>query len=111
MEAVILLSLLAFGCFIAYLLGIRDEKALEKRLISKLKKNYGSAPQREYKQDDLDHIPGYYIKHRSDDQIDDITWNDLNMDGVFARLNYCLSASGEEYLYYLLTILLQLFHS
>ena len=24
------------------------------------------------------------------------------MDGVFARMNYCLSATGEEYLYYTL---------
>lgn len=31
--------------------------------------------------------------------IDDITWNDLEMDDVFARLNNTLSSVGEEYLY------------
>lgn len=34
--------------------------------------------------------------------IDDITWNDLDMDDVFDRLNTCQSSVGEEYLYALL---------
>jgi hypothetical protein len=34
--------------------------------------------------------------------IDDITWNDLNMDSVFKRINPSLSTSGEQYLYYML---------
>lgn len=31
--------------------------------------------------------------------IDDITWNDLDMDDVFARINSCCSFAGEQYLY------------
>ena len=38
----------------------------------------------------------------SEGGIDDITWNDLNMDEIFKRMNYTFSASGEEYLYYTL---------
>ena len=53
-----------------------------------------------YKEDDLDHLQGYYKRHSQEFQIDDATWEDLNMDGVFARMNYCYSAAGEEYLYY-----------
>lgn len=34
--------------------------------------------------------------------VDMITWNDLDMDGVFDRLNTCQSSVGEEYLYALL---------
>ena len=33
---------------------------------------------------------------------DDITWNDLDMDEVFDRINTCESSVGEEYLYALL---------
>lgn len=102
MEALILLGMLAGACFIAYLLGLRDQKNAERLLIKRLKDNFGDSPKREYKHDDFDHIPGFYLKHREGFQLDDTTWNDLNMDGVFARMNYCLSASGEEYLYYLL---------
>ncbi len=34
--------------------------------------------------------------------IDDVTWNDLDMDEIFLRINSCLSSVGEEYLYHLL---------
>lgn len=102
MEALIILTAFAGISFIAWLLGLRDEKRLERALIRKLEKDFGEAPKREYKADDLDHLQGYYLKHSNENQIDDATWNDLNMDGVFARMNYCLSASGEEYLYHTL---------
>ena len=97
----ILLVIFSF-ILIAYILGVRDAKLAKKNLIYKLKKNWGDSPKRNYKEDDFDHIPGYYDNHKTDFQIDDTTWNDLNMDGVFTRMNYCLSASGEEYLYYML---------
>ena len=31
--------------------------------------------------------------------IDDITWDDLDMDKVFRRINACYTSAGEEYLY------------
>ncbi|SFP90223.1 MutS domain V [Butyrivibrio proteoclasticus] len=102
MESIIFLSVLVGISLIAYLLGLRDSKRAEKTLLTRLKKNFGEAPKRNYKQDDLDHLQGYFKNHKSDYQIDDTTWNDLNMDGVFARMNYCLSATGEEYLYHML---------
>ena len=102
MESIIFLSVLVGISLIAYLLGLRDSKRAEKTLLTRLKKNFGEAPKRNYKQDDLDHLQGYYKNHSIDYQIDDTTWNDLNMDGVFARMNYCLSATGEECLYHML---------
>ena len=86
MESIIFLSVLVGICVIAYLLGLRDQKNSEKVLLQKLKKNFGDAPKRNYKSDDLDHIQGYYNNHKGGHQIDAITWNDLNMDGVFARM-------------------------
>ena len=34
--------------------------------------------------------------------IDDITWNDLEMDDVFMCMNHTYSSLGEEYLYKML---------
>ncbi len=34
--------------------------------------------------------------------IDDLTWDDLDMDSVFERINTCITSVGEEYLYSLL---------
>ena len=102
MEGYMIILLVVCFIVIAFVLGIRDKHNARKYLIGKLVKNYGKPPAREYKADDLDHVTGYFRNHPEDTQIDDITWNDLGMDGVYKRLNYCLSAAGEEYLYYLL---------
>lgn len=102
MESYIIIGFIIAFSLGAFLLGLRDKWLYEKRLKVFLKGNFGKAPSRTYKADELDHLKGYYNNHAQEFQIDDITWNDLSMDGVFARMNYCLSASGEEYLYYML---------
>ena len=86
----------------AGILGLRDKLGSEKYLKRILTKNYGQPPRRSYKDEDMDHLTGFYKNHPASFQIDDTTWNDLNMDGVFKRMNYSLSAAGEEYLYYML---------
>ncbi len=86
----------------AFLLGIRDKRREESNLLSKLKNNFGKAPDRVYKSEDLEHVTGFYKNHSDGFCIDDTTWADLSMDSIFKRVNYCLSAAGEEYLYYML---------
>lgn len=102
MEYVFIIGMVAAFVLVAFLLGIRDRIVAKKYLVEKLKRGYGKEPKKQYKADDMDHLDGYYRNHHDGFQIDDTTWNDLNMDGVFKRLNYCLSAAGEEYLYYML---------
>ena len=74
----------------------------EKFFIRSLYESYGEKPSKEYSTERYERIPFYYKRHSKPGQIDDITWNDLNMDELYKRMNYTLSASGEEYLYYLL---------
>ncbi len=102
MELYAILIIVGLFILVAFLLGLRDKITAEKNLIKILTRIYGQAPTKHYKNDDMDHVTGFYRNHQDDFQIDDTTWNDLNMDGVFKRLNYCLSAAGEEYLYYML---------
>ncbi len=87
---------------IAFVLGLRDKANARKNLISRLKKEYGSEPHIRCKSGERDHITGFFRNHKDGFQIDDITWNDLDMDSVYDRVNYCLSAAGNEYLYYML---------
>ncbi|MDE5741056.1 MAG: hypothetical protein K2H90_01240, partial [Oscillospiraceae bacterium] len=53
---------------------------------------------------ELESIEAFYLSTggSSGGDIDGITWNDLDMDDVFDRLNTCQSSVGEEYLYALL---------
>jgi hypothetical protein len=53
--------------------------------------------------DKIDSVSGYWINKLSRKSpkyfIDKITWNDLNMDDVFKRINVTFSSVGAEYLY------------
>ncbi|MDE7013972.1 MAG: hypothetical protein K2P19_04765 [Kineothrix sp.] len=84
--------------------GFLDERKKKKNFILWLRNHYGELPEREeYKEEEMRKIARYYKAHEADGfHIDDITWNDLNMDEIFKRMNYTYSAAGEEYLYYLL---------
>lgn len=71
-----------------------------KRFLEKLYQSYGSSADRQYGSEELEHIKMYYRKHSVPHQIDDITWNDLNMDHIYQTINTSCSAAGDEYLYY-----------
>lgn len=102
MEYVALI--LVFILFIAFVLGkeIIEAKNAEKRFKKSLYEKYGEPFDKEISLERFAHICGYYKRHISERQIDDITWNDLNMDVIFMRMNDTFSSAGEEYLYYTL---------
>ena len=77
-----------------------NSRKFHKKRLEKIYADYGAVPERGYGAEELAHISMYYKKHPQEDQIDDITWNDLHMDAIYQRLNTCLSAAGDEYLYY-----------
>lgn len=84
-----------------YINNLRKKKELKERIIAM----WGKEPSQKYRQTDMPSIASYYrnlSKNSNDDFIDDITWNDLDMDSVFKRINSTLSSAGEEYLYALL---------
>ncbi len=71
-----------------------------------IRATYGTRREREYKIGEFEKIRNYYdyIKNTKGLKyhIDDITWNDVDMDGVFKLMNNTMSSVGEEYLYYML---------
>lgn len=77
-------------------------KRSERNFKNKLYKEYGVLQPREYKPGQLETISHYFKKHGDGFHIDTITWNDLDLDEAFKRMNYTHSAAGEEYLYYVL---------
>ena len=100
MEYFVLTVALFLFLMVVFLREAYEDKKRKKRFIQSLYENFGKLPTRKYTMENSAHIPGYYKRHQEDGQIDDITWNDLNMEDVFKRMNYTLSATGEEYLYY-----------
>ena len=102
MEYIIFIAVI-FGFVILYSVSCilsdgKRRKAFEKSLHT----DYGKALEKKYPEGRLETIAGHYRKHGAAYSIDDITWNDLDMDRVFRKLDHTFSAAGEEALYTML---------
>ncbi|HPV01034.1 MAG TPA: DNA mismatch repair protein MutS [Clostridiales bacterium] len=93
---------------IAAIIISRKIKANQKRkkLEQKLTSQWGRIPADDYRDTDMKAISGFFreLIHNGAGTffIDDITWNDLDMDRVFRRINNTQSTVGEEILYSML---------
>lgn len=85
-----------------FLKGLWDQHRTQKWNREQLRKSFGKAGRTEYADGELNGIVRYFEKHPKDFQIDDITWNDLNLDEIFLRMNSTCSSAGQEYLYAML---------
>ncbi len=77
-----------------------------KKLAAQFRAGYGKTPDVDYLSGDMDGIRSYFDMCRRQEPdafwIDDTTWNDLDMDSVYKRINPGLSTAGEQYLYRML---------
>lgn len=97
-ETVILVTL---ALLLIFLLWIQYENYKQrKRIRRKVQRIYGNVPEREYSPGDIENISHYF--RRKENQgfyIDDITWNDLDMDRIYGQINQTVSSPGEDVLY------------
>lgn len=82
----------------AYFNHVRNKKILQK-----ITAQYGKVPDRKYDERDLNSCRSFFdILSPTQGVVDDITWNDLNMDLMYSKINNTQSSVGDEYLYNLL---------
>lgn len=99
--------LVFFGAAILFVLfmvvkGTIDARKEKAKFVRYLYDNYGELPRKEYIPGKLENIAIFYERHPKEGQLDQITWNDLNLEEIYKRVNYTYSSAGEEYLYYTL---------
>lgn len=69
---------------------------------------YGKAPAWALDERDYASMKQYYEQlPLCEPAVDDITWNDLNMDAIFKRIKNTQSSIGDEYSYRFLTAISQ----
>lgn len=74
-----------------------------KRMKRKIQRIYGQVPEREYSAGEIENIAHYFQrKEKKSFYIDDITWNDLDMDRIYMQINQTVSSPGEDVLYNIL---------
>lgn len=88
---------IVFLCSVGYSLYSTRKQIKQRRI--ELEKSFGLPPS--YRTD-LESVTTYWAQHAASNGLDDITWNDLDMDDVFHRINVCQTSIGEELLYTLL---------
>lgn len=74
------------------------------KFIKSLNETFGHKP-KDYLEDfDMTFLKNHYELRKKNEapseSIDELTWNDLDMDTVFKRINYTKTSLGEAYLYY-----------
>ena len=95
MELAVIIAVI-FAGIVFY--SVYSTVSSRKRRAEQIAAEFGLPPQ------DTDYELGSirrYASFLSDDtmRVDNITWNDLDMDTVYKRINVCNSSVGEEYLY------------
>jgi DNA mismatch repair ATPase MutS len=98
MVIIIIIGIIILFILITTIQSYRNNKMIKKNM----KLNWGRPPVRK-SYDGIDSVSTYW-NHKFAHQppelyIDDITWNDLDMDDVYMRLNATNSSVGAEYLY------------
>ena len=103
------LSVILWACGIILLfilLIVRDNRKRKKIIRRKIMREYGKVPQREYETGDIEKISMYFRRKckNAPFYIDDITWNDLDMDHIYMLVNQTISSPGEDILYSMMRI-------
>ena len=98
---VFLIAVVAIMLYIYFRNKIQYGRKIEK----KLENEWGQLPVRKFSREDFENI-SHYFRNMTNEQtvIDDITWNDLDMDSVFNMINNTYSSVGQEYLYKMLRV-------
>lgn len=97
----ILMGIAVIG--ILFLVAVLYQKASHRKHIREfLKGEWGIYTRDEYSDKIMANICYYHEKQKTGASIDDITWNDLNMDAVFKNMNHTRTSAGEEHLYHIL---------
>lgn len=79
-----------------------DRKRDRIRLEKHLRDSWGKPAERDYGEEQRKAIAAYFEDNKDVWDIDDISWNDLDMEEVYPVFNHTLTSMGEEYLYALL---------
>lgn len=89
------------GVFAALFVGFIYEQAINKRRIeNRLRERFGIKPENtDYDFEEIQLLWKELYEEKDTGSVDDITWNDLNMDDIFRRINACSSSIGEQCLY------------
>ena len=102
METLVFILVIILFFMLVFLKEIRDEKTADKKLKTEIMQNWGSRKYRELSSTKMEQVSFFAKKYPGKEFVDDLTWNDLDMDEIYKNMAYTKSLAGDEYFYYIL---------
>jgi len=102
MEFGIVLIFFVVFFLIILIRGIVENKRKIEKWKKTFKEDFGKSNKRQWKNGEEELISHYGKNRDSENYVDELTWNDLDMDEIFRQMAYTRSSLGDDYLYYLL---------
>lgn len=99
MEILVLILLILLVVYICF-----SNHKRKLNILNRISNEFGKKPKDFHEEFDMNFVRMYYKARKENENvnesIDELTWNDLDMDTVFKRTNYTSTTFGETYLYY-----------
>lgn len=104
MQPYEIVLLIIVAVIIIAIIGVIVSRSSKKTLYYKLLASFGQIPENDYSYEEYESISHFFRNtlKDEDDYIDDITWNDLDMDKIFMMIDNTHSSIGRDELYKLL---------
>lgn len=104
MQPYEIVLLIIVAVIIIAIIGVIVSRSAKKTLYYKLLASFGQIPENDYSYEEYESISHFFRNtlKDEDDYIDDITWNDLDMDKIFMMIDNTHSSIGRDELYKLL---------
>lgn len=99
MEFGIVLIFFVLLFLIILIKGVVEDKRKIQKWQRTFREDFGKGNKRQWKSGELEQISHYSRDKQAEYEIDDLTWNDLDMDEVFRQMAYTRSSLGDDYLY------------
>ena len=104
MQPYEIVLLIISAVIIIAITGVIISRNAKKKMYYKLLASFGQLPKNDYSYEEYESISHFFKNTLKDgeDYIDDITWNDLDMDKIFMMIDNTHSSVGRDVLYKLL---------
>ena len=104
MQPYEIVLLIITAVIIIAITGVIISRNAKKKIYYKLLASFGQLPKNDYSYEEYESISHFFKNTLKDgeDHIDDITWNDLDMDKIFMMIDNTHSSVGRDVLYKLL---------
>lgn len=102
MEFVIVLIFFILLLGVILFRGITENKRTVEKWKKSFRENFGEKNKRKWKNEELEKISHYSQYKKSEYEIDELTWNDLDMNEIFRQMAYTRSSLGDDYLFFML---------